>query len=168
MQQLTEFVTHHPILFTVLGLILLALLANEWLIVRRGGTRLSAADAVRLINDRDAQVIDLRAVADYKRGHILNAVNVPLAKLDEHLPQLRKHPERPVLLYCALGSVSLQAGAKLRAAGLTEVFPLVGGINAWQSAGLPLTASKATAKPAAKKAGTADKALSGPKGKKNG
>ena len=146
MNQLAEFLGNHPVLSGSLLVVLAAIAVNEWLIVRRGGTRVSAADAVRLINDRDAQVIDLRAVADYKRGHILNAINVPLAKLEGEMVKLQKKKDRPLVLCCALGSVSLQAGAKLRAAGFSEVYPLTGGINAWQNAGLPVTASKTSGK----------------------
>ena len=139
MQQFSEFLANHPILFAALVLVIVAIAVNEFLLIRRGGKRIPPSEAVRLINDRDARIIDLRAAADFKRGHIVESVNVPMARLNDEISALKKHPERPVILVCALGSTAAQAGLRLRQAGLTEVYPVSGGINAWQNAGLPLT-----------------------------
>jgi rhodanese-related sulfurtransferase len=139
MLQLSEFLTHHALLAAALLFVLIVMVFNELLIIRRGGKRIAPSDAVRLINDQDALIVDLRAPADFKRGHILAALNVPMAKLDEQISSLNKHQNKPLLLCCALGSVAATAGIKLRKAGFTEVHPMAGGINAWQNAGLPLT-----------------------------
>ncbi len=139
MLQFSEFLSNHPLLFGALILVGLAIIANEVLIVRRGGQRVAPADAVRLINDQGAKVVDLRSVADFKKGHILDSINVPMMKLDEQMGSLRKFQDKPIVLCCALGSVATQAGGRLRAAGFEQVFPLTGGINGWQNAGLPLT-----------------------------
>ncbi len=139
MLQISEFLSNHLMLTVALVTVLLGICANELVLIRRGGQRISPADAVRMINDRGAKVVDLRAPADFKRGHILDALNVPMAKLDEHMASLRKQQDKPLVLCCALGSVATQAGIKLRGAGFTEVYPLAGGVGAWQNAGLPLT-----------------------------
>lgn len=139
MLQLTEFLANHMLLATALLLILLALVANELVLIRRSGLRLSPADAVRLINDQGAAVIDLRTVADFKRGHILDARNIPMAKLADSISDLKKLKGKPLVLCCALGSTAAQAGIRLRAEGFENVYPMAGGINAWQNAGLPLT-----------------------------
>lgn len=139
MLQLSEFLSNHYLLTSALVLVSLAIIINELLIVRRGGQRVAPADAVRMINDQGALVVDLRSVADFKRGHILDSVNIPMMKLNDQLATLRKHEGKPLLLCCALGSVATQAGIRLRGAGFEQVYPLAGGINAWQNAGLPLT-----------------------------
>ena len=97
------------------------------------------AEAVRLINDRDPLIVDVRTQADFKRGHLLNALNLPLVKLEEQIGQLGKDKARPVLIYCALGSTSVTAAEKLRKNGFTEAYPLKGGINNWQASNLPVT-----------------------------
>lgn len=104
-----------------------------------GEKRLSPSDAVRLINDRHALVLDVRTPADYKKGHILNALNVPQARLQERLSELGKDHARPIVVYCALGGVSAQATHQLKKAGYTEVYPIAGGLNGWLSASLPVT-----------------------------
>ena len=140
MEQFLHFAANHPILFGLLGAVLLALIANEIHGNLTGGKRLGTTEAVRLINDRDPLIVDVRAVADFKRGHLLNALNLPLAKLEEQMGQLGKDKARPVLVYCALGSSSVTAVEKLRKNGFTEAYPLKGGINNWMSSNLPVTA----------------------------
>src|SRR5262249_51091953 len=122
------------------GLVLLLLVINEIAGAVMGDKRLSALEAVRLINDRDAQIVDLRPAAEYKRGHLLNAGNLPMTKLEERVSELGKDKARPLLLYCALGSNATEAAAKLKKLGYAEVYPLRGGLNAWSGANLPVTA----------------------------
>ena len=140
MNQLLEFVARHPILFTALAAIIVLFVLNEVVGNLTGGKRLSPLEAVRLINDRDAIVVDLRPVADFKRGHILNALSIPLAKLGERTTELSKSKERPVILYCALGGSAVQAADQLRKAGFAEVYPMQGGLNNWMGSSLPVTA----------------------------
>ena len=140
MPQLLEFVQHHVYLFAAFGALLLLFIANEIHGTVSGGKRLGPLDAVRLINDRDALVVDLRPAADFKKGHLLNALNLPVAKLEERATELGKDKSKPVLLYCALGGVAGEAAAKLRKLGYSEVYPLRGGINNWLGSNLPVTA----------------------------
>lgn len=140
MAQYLDFVANHPFLFGAAALVLAALIANEVVGHYTGGKRLTAFDAVRLINDRDPLIVDVRPVADFKRGHLLNAFHAPLAKFDDYVGQLAKDKERPVIVYCTLGSSSSTAADKLKKSGFAEVYPLKGGINAWQMANLPVTA----------------------------
>lgn len=139
MTQFLEFFTNHPILFLALGAVILLLIANEVHGSLTGGKRLSAPEAVRLINDRDPLIVDVRTGADFKRGHLLHALNAPLAKLEEHLGQMGKDKARPILVYCALGTSASTAADKLKKQGFAEVYPLRGGINAWLGANLPVT-----------------------------
>lgn len=138
--QLLTFVQAHPFLFIALALASAALIANEVHGTMTGGRRLSAPEAVRLINDRDALVLDVRPPADYKKGHLINAVNLPLSKFGERAAEIGKDKARPVIVYCALGSTQAEAAAKLRALGHSEVYLLRGGMNGWLTASLPVTA----------------------------
>jgi rhodanese-related sulfurtransferase len=139
MQQLIEFFGNHPGLFAALGGIMLLLIANEIHGNLTGGKRLSVPEAVRLINDRDPIILDVRTPADFKKGHLLRAANAPVAKLDEHLGVIGKDKSKPVLIYDALGGNAVTAAERLRKQGYTEVYPLRGGLNAWLGANLPVT-----------------------------
>jgi rhodanese-related sulfurtransferase len=139
MDQLLYFVGQHPVLFSALGVVVVLLILNEMSGVVTGEKRLSPQEAVRLINDRHALVLDVRAPGDFKKGHILNAINVPQAKLGERLNELGKDTARPIVVYCALGGVAAQASHTLKKAGYAEVYPIKGGLNGWLSASLPVT-----------------------------
>ncbi len=138
--QLLIFVQAHPLLFIALALASTAMIANEIHGIIQGGKRLAPKDAVRLINDRDALVVDVRTQADFKKGHLLNALNLPLAKFAERAAEIGKDKARPVIVYCALGSSQTEAAARLRKLGHSEVYLLRGGLNGWLSASLPVTA----------------------------
>lgn len=140
LQQYLEFAAHHPGLFAALAGVLSLLIANEVHGHLTGGKRLSAPEAVRFINDRDPVIVDLRAPGDFKRSHLLGAVNLPLAKLEDRLGELGKDKSRPVLLYDALGGGGVEAVARLKKHGFTEAYPLGGGLNGWLGANLPVTA----------------------------
>lgn len=100
------------------------------------------ADAVQLINRKDAVVIDVREAAEFRAGHIPNARNVPLGQVSDKLKDLGKVKSKPVLLICQTGNRSAQAAATLGKAGFTEVYNLAGGMNAWQQANMPVEKEK--------------------------
>ena len=139
MEQFLDFFGDHPGLFAALGVVALLLVANEVHGHLTGGKRLSVPEAVRLINDRDPIILDVRTPADFRKGHLLRARNAPVTKLDEHLGPFAKDKSKPVLVYCALGSNAVTAAERLRKQGFAEVYPLRGGLNAWLGANLPVT-----------------------------
>jgi rhodanese-related sulfurtransferase len=139
MEQFLQFVALHPVLFSGLGAVLVLLILNEMSGVVTGEKRLSPLEAVRLINDRQALVVDVRAAADFKKGHILDAINVPQPRLAERIDEFGKDTARPIVVYCALGGVAAQAAHQLKKAGYAEVYPIRGGLNGWLSASLPVT-----------------------------
>lgn len=77
----------------------------------------------------DPQLIDIRGADELPRGVIPGMVHIPMHRL----PELTGHldPERPVILYCAHGIRSAQAGAFLLQRGFPKVYHLAGGIEAW-------------------------------------
>lgn len=139
MDQFLQFIALHPVLFSALGAAVVLLILNEMSGVVTGEKRLSPLEAVRLINDRHALVVDVRTPADFKKGHILNAVNVPQTRLAERLDEIGKDTARPIVVYCALGGVSAQAAHQLKKSGYAEVYPIRGGLNGWLAASLPVT-----------------------------
>jgi rhodanese-related sulfurtransferase len=111
-----------------------------WPIVRRGtgGPWVSTLDATRLINQKDAPVLDVREPAEFAAGHILGAKNMPLAQLGARAADLDRWKAKPVILYCDNGSRASSAMPVLKQRGFAEVYNLTGGYPAWQQAGLPV------------------------------
>ncbi len=139
MESYLQFASSHLVLTALLTLSLLALVANEVHGNLTGGKKLSTPEAVRLINDRDARIVDLRPAADYKKAHVLGAINIPSDKLKNRLNELEKYKTKPVIVYCALGGSASESAKFLQANGFPEAFPLKGGLNAWLAANLPVT-----------------------------
>lgn len=107
--------------------------------VRGSGKGISATEATLLINREDAVILDVRETNEWSTGHIASARHIALGQLDKRLSEIDKFKERPVIVYCASGNRSASACAALKRAGFVKVFNLSGGINAWSSAGLPIT-----------------------------
>jgi len=139
-QQLIEFVINHWLLFAVL-VVILGLLTHNLLLGSKGSV--DPVEATDLINRRDAVVVDVRPTVDFAKGHIINAINIPMNGFKKQIPTtLQKHKGKPIVISCRSGSQSSAACQQLRKEGLEEVFNLRGGILAWESANLPLTRKK--------------------------
>jgi rhodanese-related sulfurtransferase len=113
-----------------------------WPMVSKGGigASVSTADAVRLINQEKAVLIDVREPAEFASGHAAGARNVPLASLDG-AKGLPSNKSVPLVVVCASGARSSRAVAQLRKAGYEKVHSLTGGTSAWREASLPIEKS---------------------------
>jgi len=134
MDRLFEFVLNHPYLVGAFVALLAAFIYTE---MRRGGSTISPLQLSGLVNQKNARVIDLRNLPEYRDGHITGSENVPYSQFASRTAEWVKDG-RPVVLVCSLGQVSSMAGRALLKAGHSEVFRLNGGISAWKQAGLPL------------------------------
>ena len=141
-QQLSEFIVNHWILslafITISGL----LIANE---VRRklyGVAQLGPVQATQMLNHEDAVFLDVRNDTEFATGHLANARHIPLEVLKDRVSELKKWRARPIIAYCRNGQRSNRAAAMLKAQGFENVHNLAGGINAWESAGLPVRRHK--------------------------
>lgn len=101
--------------------------------------RISPADLASALERDDAPlVVDVRQPGEWAAAHIEGSINVPLMTLRDTLDQIPT--DRSVVLHCKSGYRSTVAASVLRQAGRDDVPDLEGGIDAWQAAGLPVTA----------------------------
>ncbi|HNQ04663.1 MAG TPA: rhodanese-like domain-containing protein [Thiobacillaceae bacterium] len=132
-----EFVTQN------IWLILLAavsgfMLFGGGLFNRLSGIRqIGPQEAVRLFNQEDALVLDVREQSEWADGHIARARHVPLGQLKTRLNDLEKHKDKPIIAVCRSGSRSNHACRTLKKAGFEKLYNLAGGMQAWEQAGLP-------------------------------
>jgi len=115
----------------------LAVLFYELKLRAGGVTHVSPADAVRLIN-KGALVIDVRKPAEFEAGHIVNARNVELEKIQNGDETIAKKKDKILLAVCENGGLSGKAAGLLRKAGYSNAFSLRGGIGGWRADNLPL------------------------------
>jgi rhodanese-related sulfurtransferase len=138
MQQLLEFIGHHPYLAAAAVAAALIVLFYELRERVQAFAALSATQAVRLMN-QGALVIDLRSKELYDAGHIVDARNVPAAQLESQADTLKKWRDKTVITYCDSGTNGANAARALIKLGFTKVFNLQGGLNAWVKDNMPLS-----------------------------
>jgi rhodanese-related sulfurtransferase len=105
----------------------------------RGVAELSPAQAVPWINDPNAVVVDISPVADFNRGHIVNARNVPASRLANPDAEILKLKDRKLLVVCKTGQSATAAAQSLRKLGAADVAILKGGMAQWRSDQFPVT-----------------------------
>jgi len=131
-----DFVLHNWYLFA-LALVSGGMLVWPMLSGVAGGERVTAADAVRLINRERAVLIDVSEPAEYAAAHPVGARSVPLASL-ETSRDLPKNKSTPVVVVCPSGSRAPRAVATLKKLGFENARVLAGGLAAWRAANLPV------------------------------
>jgi len=130
----------------------LAFISEQWMLVsalavlayvyawtekQKGGVTVSHHQLTRLVNDDSAVIVDLRDASEFKAGHIVNALNIPHAKLGDRSGELASHQEKTIILVDKMGHHAGTAGRVLKAKGF-EVNRLEGGMTDWQSNNLPV------------------------------
>lgn len=134
MELFLEFATQQWILIAALLATIGMLIAHEG---RKSGPALSPQQAINLINSQDGVFVDLRDAAAFKKGHIVDALHIPAAKLQERSLELKAYTDKPLVLVCNMGQQSGAAGKQLRAAGFNQVYKMAGGMIEWSNLQLP-------------------------------
>jgi len=135
MDQFVEFLGNH---LALSAMWLVSLGAIIFYHQRTASSAVGPQQAVMLINRKDAVVVDVREKKEFEAGHIVDSINIPLAKLKQRITELKKHKEKPVVVVGKQGQQSGDAAKTLEEAGHIEVVRLAGGITEWKSQSLPL------------------------------
>jgi len=142
MEKLIEFIVDNMFWVTLWFALLSLLLWNMFSNLILGITQVEPNELTRQINHEHAAVIDVRSPADFEAGHILDAINIPQAELQNRKKELEKLRKKPLVVYCQNGTDSTRFVRLLKAEGITNVSSLKGGLVTWQKAGMPLTRGK--------------------------
>ena len=110
-----------------------------WPMVVRGAIKeIDAREAVQLINYQDAVVLDVRDDSEFTAGHLPNAKHVPSEKIEERWAELERFKEKPIVVIYRGGVHSNKPTLFLKKQGFAHVVNLIGGIDSWKRAGLPM------------------------------
>lgn len=83
---------------------------------------------------KDVQLIDVRTLNEYKAGHIDDAINIDVMKMESFVKEVEKLDKaKPVYLYCKIGGRSKKASKKLEELGFTTMYDFSGGFMEWQN-----------------------------------
>ena len=98
-------------------------------------TRITVEEAREMIGQNDVAIIDVREPHEYNAGHVPGAKLIPVATVFARREELPR--DRDIIFLCAVGQRSALACEMAAASGLTRLFNLEGGTEAWIKAGLP-------------------------------
>lgn len=97
-----------------------------------------AHQAVKMVADGGAVIIDVREPDELAVEGVLGAVNYPLSEFDPQL-LLKNHPDDNLVFLCKMGKRAANAcAALLEADGDAEACVISGGIEGWKDLGLPV------------------------------
>lgn len=138
MDRFLEYLSNHP--YLVGGTVIVAIIAALFELHQRrqGASAVSSNEAIALHN-KGALILDVRTAEEFASGHIIDARNIVLDKLDNSLDSIKKYREKTVITCCESGTRSAQAARLLKAQGYQNVFNLSGGLAGWRQDNLPLS-----------------------------
>ncbi len=83
-------------------------------------TKVSCDKMKELVTDSKAVLLDVRSKEEYDEGHLDNAENRPLTKIDE----LDINKNTPIIVYCKSGIRSSEAAKMLLEMGYIHIYDL--------------------------------------------
>ena len=98
-------------------------------------SRIDVNEAKEMMGD-GATVIDVREPHEYDAGHVPQATLIPVNSVYARREELPK--DQDLVFVCQVGQRSALACEMAAAAGLTRLFNLEGGTDAWVAAGQPV------------------------------
>ena len=93
-----------------------------------------STDEAKSMIEAGARVIDVRQPDEWRRGHISEAILVPLDGIysfGKALKDLQIPEDEDVIFVCAVGQRSASASEIALVAGLKHVYNLANGMNGW-------------------------------------
>jgi len=138
MNNFFTFIKQHWALSALFVILLIAVLLYEKYNQNKDDTSISAHEAVRMMNQEDAVVLDVRRKDAFMSGHIIKAVNIPFAALKSDIKKLKKYQGKPIIVVCTQGLESVKAAKMIGENEFEHVKVIKGGVKAWREASLPL------------------------------
>jgi rhodanese-related sulfurtransferase len=93
--------------------------------------------AKQLLKERkNVYLLDVRTLGEYQQMRLADAHLIPIDQVMQRIGEIPQ--DRPVVVYCAVGSRSAQVFNYLARRGYREVYNLEGGIYAWAQSGYPV------------------------------
>ncbi len=115
----------------------LALLAGMPALALAGARDISSREAKALIEKNKAiYLLDVRTQQENSQARLAGSVLIPIDQFERRAGEVPKN--RPVLVYCAVGSRSKPVAEFLSQRGYREVYNMTDGIVGWYRNGYPI------------------------------
>lgn len=143
MQEYIEFFKAHPLLSLawvgLFAMLVVSVIKSSFSKIKN----ITHQELTLMVNRQDAKVVDVRSSDEFRKGHIVDALNVTLADIkNNQVSALEKFKGNPIILVCNAGMTSSQAAQLLSKHGFENLYNLKGGMGEWQAANMPVSKSK--------------------------
>jgi thiosulfate sulfurtransferase len=91
---------------------------------------ISIDQAVELILNNEATILDIRDPASFMQGHIENAINVSNSNVEAIIREQDK--SKPLVIYCYHGNSSKNAAEYFYNMGFEQSYSVDGGFELWK------------------------------------
>ena len=99
-------------------------------------TRITVQEAKEMIDRGGVQVIDTREPWEHEEGHVPDSVRIQHMAILTQADKLAT--DRPILFICRSGQRSAVAAEFAASLGLTDLYNVEGGHQAWAAEGYPM------------------------------
>jgi rhodanese-related sulfurtransferase len=89
-----------------------------------------------LAKNRKVFLLDVRTPDEFRQARLKGAVLIPINEFERRFAEVPR--DRPVLVYCAVGSRSSSAAGFLVSRGYADVYHMTDGIMGWYRNGYPI------------------------------
>jgi len=138
MDQYIEFISNHYLLSLALIVVTYLLIQDLVESTFNKYEGLTPLMAVTKMNSDKTIIVDVRDPHEFIKGHIENAINLPLGKFSDQLSTLDKYKQQPIIVVCQSGTRSVPACKSLTKAEFENVFNITGGMQSWEDNKLPI------------------------------
>ncbi|KEY90441.1 hypothetical protein CF66_2104 [Candidatus Photodesmus katoptron] len=139
MQEYIDFFQQNLILFLIWLSLFFALIVHFLKSYNILYKEITTSEAVLLMNRENGIIIDIRSQDKFKKGHIINSVNIlPLDLKKGNLGNLINYKSRPIIVVCETGNSSKESAHLLIKSKFKKVNVLKNGLIAWKEDNIPL------------------------------
>jgi len=120
---------------SIIALLILALSAT---VLAAGNRDIRATEAKGLLaTKKSVYLLDVRTPEEFRQGRIQGAVLIPINEVERRIGEIPRN--RPIVVYCAVGSRSGLVAGFLSQKGYGEVYNVTDGIVGWYRNGFPIS-----------------------------
>lgn len=122
--------------FTVV-LLLLSIVVATPLMAARGYVNVTSTEAKRLMEQKkNVFLLDVRTPMEFAQARMRGSTLIPIGEIERRIGEVPKN--RPILVFCAVGSRSNLVAGFLVNRGYQEVYNMTDGLVGWYRNGYPL------------------------------
>ena len=97
---------------------------------------MSSLQAKTLLDKGGVFLLDVRTPEEFRQARLKDGVLIPVDQIERRLGEIPRN--RPIIVYCAVGSRSAGAASFLAEKGFRDVSNMKDGIVGWYRNGLPI------------------------------